>query len=335
MHTLTADDVVVLTGATGFTGRAITRQLLQTGCTLRLLVRASSDTREFEEHPQVTVLRGELHDEAFVASACRDCHYLFHLAAAFREKALTQVHYRQVHITSTQLLAKAVSEQAGFRRFVHVSTVGVHGLIEQAPANEDYRFSPSDSYQATKAEAELWIRQYAADCELPLTVIRPVAVMGPGDARLRRMFRLARLPVVPMLGLSSSLYHLIHVDDLARCVIAAANPALPREAIYIAGNREASSARQIITAAATELGRQARFIHLPSWPFHLAALVVEKLFAVLGKEPPIRRRQLAMLTRDRAFDTSRMQATFGDLLHHDNASGLEETVRWYRSQGLL
>src|SRR5690606_24164536 len=184
-------------------------------------------------------------------------------AAPSREAKDGAGFYRDVHVTSTRLLAEQARAQPDFRRFVHVSTVGVHGHIDEPPANEEYRFDPGDIYQRTKAEAELWIRQLAAERGLPLTVIRPTAIMGPGDRRLLKLFRMARLPLVPLLGFTRGLYHFIHVEDLARCIIAATDPALPASAVYICGNREASSVREIVTEVGNVLGRRPRFLRIP------------------------------------------------------------------------
>lgn len=332
---LNPSDVVVLTGATGFTGRVVVNQLLEQGCRLRIIARASSDTSEFESHPQVEIVRGEVYDPATVQRACAGCHYILHMAASYREAKYGDDFYYNVHVASTQLLAAAALEQPDFRRFVHVSTVGVHGHIDEPPANEEYRFDPGDIYQRTKAEAELWVREFAAQKNLALTVIRPTAIMGPGDKRLLKLFKLAKLPVVPLLGFSRGLYHFIHVEDLARCIIAATNPALPPGAVYICGNREPSSVKGIVSEVATMLGRKPLFMHIPAWPFFLLGFIVEKICIPLGVEPPIYRRRVAFFTKDRAFDTSRMQAAFGSLMKYDNRKAITTTAESYRRQGWL
>lgn len=332
---LNPSDVVVLTGATGFTGRVVVRQLLEQGCRLRIIARSSSDTSEFETHPQVEIVRGEVYDPATVQRACAGCHYILHMAASYREAKYGDDFYYNVHVASTQLLAAAALEQPAFRRFVHVSTVGVHGHIDEPPANEEYRFDPGDIYQRTKADAELWIREFAAQKKMALTVIRPTAIMGPGDKRLLKLFKLAKLPVVPLLGFSRGLYHFIHVEDLARCIIAATDPALPADAVYICGNSEPSSVKGIVSEVAKMLGRKPLFVHIPAWPFFLLGFIVEKICIPFGIEPPIYRRRVAFFTKDRAFDTSRMQAAFGALMKYDNRTAITATAESYRQQGWL
>ncbi len=178
--TIGEGDVVLVTGATGFTGKHLVRTLCNTGADVRAIVRASSNIDDIKDLP-VQLFKGDVFDPDVTAQAAAGVHYIFHVAAAFREAKIDDEIYRKVHVESTQHLAKAVVGAPGFKRFVHVSTMGVHGHIEEPPATEEYRFSPGDQYQETKVDAELWIRDFAHKEGLPLTVVRPAAIYGPGD----------------------------------------------------------------------------------------------------------------------------------------------------------
>ena len=74
------------------------------------------------------------------------------------------------------MLAQAALNEPNFKRFVHVSTVGVHGHIEYPPADENYPMEPGDIYQKTKVEAELWLRDFAKENGLAIAVVRPAAI---------------------------------------------------------------------------------------------------------------------------------------------------------------
>ena len=181
---------VLVTGATGFTGAVLVRKLLQAGADVRAIAREPSRTKALGDL-KICWHQGQVYDPAVVAAAARDVQYVFHLAAAYREAKYGDEMYEKVHTTSTRLLANAVLKNKDFRRFVHVSTVGVHGHIANPPADENYPFHPGDIYQETKAEAELWLRRFALENKLPFTIIRPAAIYGPGDTRLLKFFRMA------------------------------------------------------------------------------------------------------------------------------------------------
>lgn len=326
---------VLVTGASGFTGQVLVRRLVELGCSVRCIARSSSKVGELEGLP-IQWFRGDVFDENIVRESTQGIDYIFHVAAAYREPKITDEVYSKVHVLSTQNLAAAACTQPGFKRFVHVSTVGVHGHIDEPPANETYRFNPGDVYQRTKAEAELWITEFSRDRGLPLTIIRPAAIYGPGDRRLLKIFKLAIKPVFPLFGSGAGLYHLVHVRDLTEILIRAAlHPAALGQA-FIAGNSKPDRLKDIVATIARSLGRPPPwFIHFPSWPLFLAADLCELVCKPLGISPPLYRRRAAFFTKDRAFDTTKLSTLLGYRQETETESGLSETARWYRQNGWL
>jgi len=212
---------VLVTGASGFTGAVLTKKLVDAGAIVSAIARDSSNIEEFSGL-DITWHRGDVFDENLIKTACQGVQYIFHLAAAFREEKSTEEDFRKVHLYSTQMLAKEALLQPDFKRFIHVSTIGVHGHIEDNPATEEYRFSPGDAYQRTKLEAELWCRDFATDNNLLFTIIRPASIYGPGDRRLLKFYKMVNKGLILMLGSGHGYYHLIHVDDLTNIMMISA-----------------------------------------------------------------------------------------------------------------
>jgi len=324
---------VLVTGATGFTGAVLVRKLCERGALVRAIVRSTSRRDALQGLP-VEWIEGHVYDPVVVERAVTGVEIIFHVAAAYREAGITDDVYRKVHVESTQCLAQAAMKTPGFKRFVHVSTVGVHSHIENPPANEEYPFGPGDVYQQTKADAEAWIRDFSARKALPLTVIRPAAIYGPGDRRLLKLFKMATWRLIPILGRArGQLYHLIHVDDLTEILIlAAAHPAALGE-VFIAGDPAALALADILQIISAEYGRKARLIRIPAWPFFGAAAVCEAVCRPFGWSPPLYRRRVAFFTKDRSFDTSKLRNRLGYVYRRTTEQGLRETARWYREQG--
>lgn len=324
---------VLVTGATGFTGSVLIRKLCERGAVVRAIVRSSSNRATLEGLP-VEWIEGPVYDPATVERAVAGVEIIFHVAAAYREAGITDDMYRKVHVESTQLLARAALQVPGFRRFVHVSTVGVHGHIEHPPADEGYDFSPGDLYQQTKADAELWLRDFGRQSNLPITVIRPAAIYGPGDRRLLKVFKMAAWPLFPVLGSRrGQLYHLIHVDDLTEIfLLAASHPAAVGE-VFIAGDPAAMPLADIAAIIGSEYGRSLRLVRIPAWPFFWAAAVCETVCRPFGWTPPIYRRRVAFFTKDRSFNTLKLRNRLGYVYRRTTEEGLRETARWYRDQG--
>ena len=326
---------VLVTGASGYTGTVLVKKLVAQGAAVRAIARKSSNLSAFEGLA-VEWIRGDVFDPATVSQAIQDIEYVIHVAAAYREAKITDETYHKVHIESTKLLAQGVCGSPSLKRFVHVSTVGVHGHIDEPPADETYRFSPGDIYQRTKAEAEVWIREFAERTNVPLAIVRPAAIYGPGDKRLLKVFKMASKPIFPLFGKGQGLYHLIHVDDLTDIIILAAlHPAAAGEA-FIAGNTSPSRLQDIAQTIADEIGNTSmRFIRFPAWPLFLAADICEAICKPLGIEPPIYRRRVAFFTKDRAFNTTKLHRLLGYTNRIEVEEGLRATARWYRGEGWL
>jgi len=332
---ITEQDIVLVTGGTGFTGKVLLRELCSTGATVRVIARASSN-RDGLEDLDIEWFTGEVYDQATIEQAMPGVNYIFHVAAAYREAKIDDDVYWKVHVQSTQILAHAAVKEPNFKRFVHTSTVGVHGHIDQPPADENYRFAPGDEYQNTKVEAEQWIREFAQENSLPITVVRPAAIYGPGDRRLLKVFKIAKLPVCPILGFGyKGLYHLIHVNDLVNFMMLSATLKSTQGEVYICGNEQAMSIHDMIKLISQQLGRQPLFIRLPVTPFFWLGDLCELICKPLNIEPPIYRRRVAFFTKDRSFNTNKMRADTGYEYVYSNQQGLQELTDWYVEQGWL
>ncbi len=332
--TIGQGDVVLVTGATGFTGVHLVRTLCETGAEVRAIVRESSNLDAIKDLP-ITFYRGDVYDEAVCRDAAAGAHYVFHVAAAFREAKIDDSIYHRVHVESTQYLTKACLENDGFKRFIHVSTAGVHGHIENPPGDENSPIAPGDEYQKTKVEAEDWVLAFAKETGLPLTVVRPNAIYGPGDRRLLKVFKMAKMPVVPVLGIGcKNLYHLVHVTDLVDFMIHASQKEETLGEVYLCGADEAIRLVDMIDRIAQRLGTKPRILRLPVTPFFWAGDICEAICKPLGIEPPIYRRRVAFFTKDRAFTTAKMRST-GYENQYTNEQGIDDLTDWYVKEGWL
>lgn|SRR5690606_24486348 len=325
---------VLVTGGTGFTGSHLLQKLSNSGADVRCIARKSSTIPE-SLSAGVKWIRGDVYDADVVRDAMKDVEYVFHVAACFRDGGAEDEEYRRVHVVSTQLLARAAVKEPSFKRFVHTSTVGVHGHIANPPANEEAPFNPDDVYQRTKLEGELWIREFADQEGLPLAVVRPAAIIGPGDRRLLKLVKLARLGVCPLLDGHDTCYHLIHVDDLTRCMLQLASDPRAKGEVFICGNKESTTLRSMMEVIGDELGHKVRFISLPGKQLFIIVDAIEAGSKTLHVPPIIYRRRLAFFTKDRSFDTTKLSSVLGFVHQFDNESSLRHTVKWYKESGWI
>ena len=329
------DQLVLVTGSTGFTGREVTKKLVAAGANVRAIVRPSSKLDDLE-NLDISWFKGDVFDAELVKEAATDVNYIFHMAAAFREVKADDAGYARVHVESTQLLAKEVVGKPEFKCFVHVSTVGVHGHIEIDRADEEYRYAPGDGYQRTKLDGELWIREFGDKNNLPYSVIRPGPIYGPGDMRLLKVFKMAASGYLPIIGKGKCIYHLVHVDDLSNTILLAGITPEARSEVLISACDDPIPLEEMCAVIADKIDKKApKTIRLPILPFYIASDICKLICTPLGIAPPIYRRRVDFYTKDRKFDNSKIKRTLDYEFKFNNDLGLEDTANWYVQQGLL
>lgn len=333
-NTIPQGTKVMVTGATGYTGKVLVRKLIEQGLAVNAIARNSSNIIPFEGMP-ITWFRGEVYDEETVISAMQDVEYVFHVAAAFREPKSNKQDYRNVHLVSTQLIVKEAQKNPNFKRLVHVSTIGVHGHIPNPPGNENSPFSPGDDYQLTKVEAEDWLKEFTTKQDFPYSIIRPAAIYGPGEKRLLKLFKMASGKIFPILGKGKCWYHMIHVEDLTNAMILAATEPKALGEAFIIGATNPIRLEDMAAIIAKEYKTKLRVLRLPIGPFFLMGDICEILCRPFKIEPPIYRRRVAFYSKDRNFSTNKMQDVLGYTPLWSNEDGIIESARWYRDNNWL
>lgn len=324
---------ILVTGGTGFTGHNLSRKLLQDGHQVRLLVRSRSRVT-LEPHPFLEIHEGDIRDRLAVDRAVAGVTKIFNIAAMYRTAGGADQDYRDIHVEGTRHLLEAAAKHQ-VERFVHCSTVGVHGDVKVAPGTEESPYSPADIYQRTKLEGELLAREFAAQNGLALTVIRPTAIYGPGDTRLLKLFKLAIMDTTPVIGTGKIYYHMVYIDDLVEGFILASEEEAAIGQVFIIGGEEKIILDDLLSVIARITGRSESKIHIPAFPFQLAGSLCEKICIPLGIEPPIYRRRVDFFTKSRIFDIGKAKRLLGYAPKFGLQEGLRRTAEWYKKQGLL
>lgn len=324
---------VLVTGATGFTGHNLSKKLLADGHDVRVLVRSSSRLG-LKEDNNLEVHEGDIRDENAVNIAVDGVEKVYNIAAMFRSACSVDQDYYDIHVKGTQHLLRA-SLKCGVKRFVHCSTVGVHGDVKEPPATELSPYAPADIYQRTKLEAELWAREFADKNDLALSVVRPTAIYGPGDMRLLKLFKLAVKKVTPVIGTGKIYYHMVYIDDLVQGILLAGEHEAAKGQVFIIGGEEKMILDDLLITIAKLLGKSESLLHIPALPFQLAGSLCEKICIPLKIEPPIYRRRVDFFTKSRSFDITKAKECIGYRPRYGLQEGLSRTARWYQENGYL
>ncbi|HTK58142.1 MAG TPA: NAD-dependent epimerase/dehydratase family protein [Sphingomicrobium sp.] len=191
---------LAITGATGFVGGRLLEQALAAGHEVRALTRRPQQPRD-----GVSWIAGTLDDRASLELLAKGADAMIHVAGVIN--APDPAGFEAANVMGTSAIL-AAAEHAQIKRFVHVSSLSA-------------REPKLSAYGASKAGSEALV----AASSLPHAIVRPPAVYGPGDKETFELFRMAKRGIVllPPEGRLS----LIHVDDLARLLLALADPAAP------------------------------------------------------------------------------------------------------------
>jgi nucleoside-diphosphate-sugar epimerase len=326
---------VLVTGASGFTGSHLARLLVQSGHRVRALVRRTSalDLLEDEAGREVERFPGDLSDAVSLLKAVSGMERVFHIAAVYREAKLPDSRYRDVNVEGTRRLAEAALAEGGIP-FLYCSTCGVHGEVEP-PADETAPYNPGDIYQETKVEAEKLLLALHRDRGLPVVILRPVGIYGPGDRRFLKLFRGVARRRFPLIGSGQVLYHLTHVEDVARGFLAASESRKAAGEAFILAGERCTTVSELLALIAEKAGVAPPRFHWPAAPILLASALCEDLLRPLGIEPPLHRRRLDFFLKNRAFKIDKARRVLGWTPAVSLDEGIARTLAWYRSAGWI
>src|SRR5262245_25999399 len=304
---------ILVTGASGFIGAALCRELLARGHSVRAAVRRPSSPRPTGlEEVVVADLAGELDRGALLDNMDAAVHLA---AIAHRDAAEGEI--RRVNTDATARLAASAAGRV--RRFVFAGSVKVHGEDSGAGAYTEAAPSrPEDAYGRSKLEAEIALTDAAERSGMELVLVRPPLVYGPAvKASFFRLLRWVDAGVpLPFAGVRNrrSLIGLDNlVDAIARCV---EHP--EARGAFLVADDESVSTPELLSRTARALERPARLLRAPPWLLRSAA-------ALAGRRDDIRR-----LTGSLVVDASRARIVLGWRPRRTLDEGLAETARWYR-----
>jgi len=323
---------VLVTGAGGYTGFNLALQLAQAGAVVRAFLRKGGSARTFPD--DIEVFEGDLTSIEDCRQACKDVDTVFHVAAVFRQVKGTREELEEVHVGATENMIRAAHD-AGCRRFVHTSTMGVHGHVKNGPGNEESPYSPGDDYQETKLEGELLALRLGAELGLPVAVVRPCGIYGPGDTRFLKMVKPVSKGRFIMIGSGETHYHFAYIDDLVQGFMLAGEKEAAVGEAFLIGGEESPTLNDLVRAIASNLDVKSPRWHIPVWPVYWSGWLCEKLCKLIGVEPPLHPRRVAFFTKNREFSVNKAKRLLGFEPKVSLEDGFGRMIDWYRENNLL
>ena len=327
----------LITGATGFLGRAVLQLLLAHSCRILALV-MDKDPLAYTIPENVTVFCGDLTDKDTLRSffaAGGDNFCVLHCAGLISIASKPDEAIYRVNVQGTQNIIDLCCE-FGAEKLVYVSSV--HAIPEKpAPETitEPNHFSPDDilgDYGKSKAMATALVLK-AAQSGLNASVVLPSGILGPGDLARGNMTRMllafcrGRLP----LGVKGG-YDFVDVRDVAVGVLACAERGKAGECYILSGHY--TTIQDMFSLTASQLGRKATKFCVSATLASCAAPVFEKIAQLRGERPFFTPYSIAVLRSNGHFSNAKAVGALGF-----HARPLRETLRsmilWFQEQNLI
>lgn len=330
---------VLLTGGSGFVGGQLAKLLVARGHEVVALVRRSSKVDALKALG-VRIAVASLETGDGVDEAVAGVEVVQHVAGV--TKARTEEEYLRGNAETTRMLASVLARQKRPPRLVVCSSLAAAGPARIGrPRTEDEQPAPVSMYGRSKLSAEEAAREFAD--RVPTVIVRPPFVYGPGDlTNLPPLIAMGKTGVYLKAGLGPKHFSFVHVDDLNQALIAAAERGKtlsredPTQGVYFASDPNPYSWEDFCSALSRALGRgKPRVVALPEFVGWATGAGAELGSRLLGK--------VSIMNRDKAKEMAqeawtcspaRAAQEIGFRPDYLLDPGLENTVAWYRTQGL-
>jgi dihydroflavonol-4-reductase len=323
----------LVTGASGFIGSAVVRQLLAKGRDVRAYVEPGADRRNLAGL-DVDIVEGDVNDRATIGAALRGCDVLYHLAAIYKLWMPDPSKMYEVNVEGTKTVLWA-AYKANLRRVVYTSSIAAVGQrADGVPADESVAFNlwgPAGHYIRSKWLSERDALRFAAE-GLPLVAVNPSFPFGERDVAPTPTGRFVVMTLkgkVP--GWFEGGFNCVDVEDVARGHLLAEERGRVGER-YILGGHNVTY-EDFFKLAAELAGVRPPRRKVPGGLMSAVGWVGDRVAdRITHKEPVITQKEARWATRKYWFDPSKAERELGYTVTPIRDS-LERSIRWFRANG--
>ncbi len=333
--------LVLITGASGFTGHHMVAVAVKSGFKVRATDVSSRHYGAMFESMGVEFVRSDLTKPDGLESLLDGVDSVIHVAGIHDYSTPDKIIFA-VNVDAVENLCNAATK-AGVRRFMHISSVGVYGYSSNPgkPVKEDDPkvTPPLNNYNLSKWEGEKVVQRYIKEKGLRATIFRPAAIYGSRSEYglylvLKMTYEERNKKKKLILGKGDTIEAFLHVKDMCRASIYAYDhDEMIGEAYNVADDTHMTSAEFYKLLSREMLGREKDFLHLPLSVAKPLAIASQFFARRLKTKPLLEKATLDYVNCDKLWDTSKLKNTGFEFEYPNMEEGMRETVAWYKDNG--
>lgn len=322
---------IFITGATGFIGTQLVKRLARTEHKLYCLVRKTSNIHYLKELG-VTLITGDVTDRDSLLQGMKSCDWVVNLANIYSFWEPDNRVFRRVNVEGTRNVLESALE-TGVSKVLHISTAGIYGKPADSPFTEESPVGPVrfSQYFQTKYEGDLIAWEFFEKKRLPLLMVYPGAVLGPGDPKATGKYILDLINRrLPARVFEDSVLTWVHVKDVAEAIVKALEKENNLGEKYLVGKYRLSM-REINEMIREISGVPLPKFRLPDPLVTLNAFILTQVANII-KKPPLwgmSRDQIRTMKEGFRFDGSKAERELG-ITYTPIRQALKEAIESYQ-----
>ena len=327
---------VLVTGASGFLGGHLSELFTGRGIEVVAMVRRTSDTA-FLDKLDVEKRVADLTDPQSLRAAVRGVDAVVHLAAYYTFHGKDEF-YELVTVQGTKNIIRACLNE-GVKRFVYCSSTEAIGAVADIPAHEDHPANPQYEYGRSKLRAESVVREF--ESQLEATIVRPSGIYGPrnvDDISYYFITSCAKnsIPTRILIEHGAAYVQFVHVKDAAQGFYLALTNANSIGKTYFITEDRWHTYREVYEIISRITGRSVPTVSLSKSAAKILIYPVFMANSAFGKwsflwDP----KTVDAVTLNRVYSIEKAKTELGYFPQYSLEDGLNETIRWYRDNGLF